>query len=159
MIIIRNAKPEEFESIGKLMVNVYSQLEGFPKESEFPEYYKKLLHVGDFTKKEHTELIVAISNEKKVVGAVVYFSDLKHYGSPGTITTIKNASAFRLLAVDPEEGGKGIGKLLIYECINRAKKHHHKQLLIHSTEYMKLARSMYERLGFSNLNIDIQEQL
>lgn len=31
---IRNAKPDEFEGIGKLLVQVYSQLEGFPKESE-----------------------------------------------------------------------------------------------------------------------------
>ena len=34
---IRNAKPEEFEEIGVLMVEVYSQLEGFPKQSEQPE--------------------------------------------------------------------------------------------------------------------------
>jgi hypothetical protein len=42
---IRNAKPEEFEEIGKLMVQVYSQLDGFPKESEQPNYYKMLANV------------------------------------------------------------------------------------------------------------------
>ncbi len=31
---VRNAKPDEFESIGKLMVSVYSQLEGFPSPLE-----------------------------------------------------------------------------------------------------------------------------
>lgn len=149
MIKIRNAKPEEFNSIGELMVKAYSQLDGFPKPSEFPEYYNKLLHVGILTEKEHAELIVAISNETQVVGAVVYFSDLEQYGSKGTITAIKNASGFRLLAVSPDESGKGIGKLLISECIKRAKQHNHKQLFIHSTESMKIARKMYERIGFS----------
>lgn len=41
---IRNAKPEEFAYVCKLMVKVYSQLEGFPKESEQPEYYRMLLN-------------------------------------------------------------------------------------------------------------------
>ena len=145
---IRNAKPEEFDVVGKLMVKVYSKLEGFPKESEQPDYYNMLLNVGDLTKKENTELLVAIKGEYKVVGAVVYFNDLKNYGSGGTITQIENASGFRLLAVDPKERGKGIGKLLSKECINRAKKLNHKQLFIHSTESMEIARGMYERIGF-----------
>lgn len=146
---IRNAKLEEFEDIGKLMVQVYAQLEGFPNESEQPEYYKTLLNVGDFTNKDNTEILVAISEEHKVVGAVVYFSDLKNYGSGGTITKIKNASGFRLLSVDPRERGKGIGKLLSIECINKAKNRNQNQLFIHSTESMKIAWGMYERLGFS----------
>jgi hypothetical protein len=35
--IVRIAKPIEFEEIGKLLVKVYSQLEGFPKETDQPE--------------------------------------------------------------------------------------------------------------------------
>ncbi len=84
-LIIRNAKPEEFERIGQLMVKVYSQLDGFPTKTEQPEYYKMLLNVGKLTEKEHTELLVAVSNKHKVVGAVVYFSDMSSYGSGGTV--------------------------------------------------------------------------
>lgn len=146
---IRNAKSEEFDSLGRLMVKVYSQLEGFPKESEQPDYYRMLLNIGKLTENENTDLLVAVSDENRVVGAVVYFSDMKSYGSGGTATEIKNASGFRLLAVDPAERGKGIGKLLCKECINRAKKINHNQLFIHSTESMIIARGMYERLGFS----------
>jgi hypothetical protein len=52
--IVRNAKPSEFEEVGRLLVQVYSQLDGFPKESEQPEYYKILANVGEFTKKPET---------------------------------------------------------------------------------------------------------
>lgn len=148
-LTIRNAKPEEFEIAGQLMVKAYSQLEGFPNKPELPEYYDLLLNVGDLTKKEGIELLVAISNEQKVIGAVVYFSDLKNYGSGGTISEVRNASGFRLLAIDTGVRGKGIGKLLSKECISRAKKHNHKHLYIHSTESMEIAWGMYERLGFS----------
>lgn len=145
--IIRNTNFDEFDSIGKLMVNVYSQLEGFPNITEQPEYYQMLLNVGRLTEKDNTEIQVALSDKNKVVGAVVYFSDMKSYGSGGTATQLKNASGFRLLAVDPAKRGKGIGKLLCKECINRAKKLKQNHLYIHSTESMKIAWGMYERMG------------
>lgn len=148
-LIIRNAMPEEFTAIGKLMVDVYSKLDGFPDKSELPSYYDYLANVGNLTQQENTELLTAISSKNKVVGAVVYFNDLKNYGTIGTITKIKNASGFRLLAVDSKEQGKGIGKLLILECIKRTKQRNQKHLYIHSTESMKIAWGMYEKLGFS----------
>ena len=98
---IRNARAEEFETIGKLMVNVYAQLEGFPKPDEQPAYYNMLANIGEFTKKPGTELLVAVSNEERIAGAVVHFSDMQYYGSGGTATREKNAAGFRLLAVDP----------------------------------------------------------
>jgi len=56
-IIIRNAHPTEFKSIGELMVRVYSQVEGFPKQNEQPEYYKLLYNIGELTNKQGTELL------------------------------------------------------------------------------------------------------
>ena len=46
---IRDARPEEFEAIGKLMISVYAQLEGFPTPAEQPSYYEMLANVGAFT--------------------------------------------------------------------------------------------------------------
>ena len=146
-ITIRNAQLTEFKTIGKIMVTAYSQLVGFPKESEQPAYYKMLLNVGNLTKKENTELLVATLNNE-VAGAVVYFSDMKNYGAGGTASSKINASGFRLLAVDPKARGNGIGKLLCIECINRARKLNHKKLFIHSTKSMQVAWGMYEKLGF-----------
>jgi hypothetical protein len=72
--IVRNAKPSEFETIGRLMVEVYSRLEGFPKQTEQPDYYLMLANVGSLTLKPHTELLVAVTPEEKIAGAVVYFA-------------------------------------------------------------------------------------
>ena len=146
--IIRNAVPSEFEKIGKLMVQVYSQLEGFPTELEQPNYYKMLANIGELTNKPETELLVAISSDEKIMGGVVYFSDMQYYGSGGIATKEQNASGFRLLAVDPLARGKGIGKLLINECILKAKDKNHNQVIIHSTMAMQIAWKMYENLGF-----------
>ena len=157
--LVRNAKPGEFEGIGKLMVRVYSQLEGFPKESEQPGYYRMLANIGEFSNKPKTEILVAVSSECKIAGAVIYFSDMKYYGSGGTATREQNASGFRLLAVDPLTRGYGIGKLLVMECIRKAKDKKHSQIIIHTTKAMQTAWKMYENIGFERSgNLDFMQE-
>lgn len=60
------------------MVKVYSQLDGFPKPGEQPEYYRMLANVGELTKRPGTEIVVAEFNSK-IIGAVVFFSDMQYY--------------------------------------------------------------------------------
>jgi len=145
---VRNARVDEFEEIGRLMVQVYSQLEGFPKESDQPEYYKMLANIGAFTDKPGTELLVAVAPDDSIVGGVVYFSDMKYYGAGGTATLEQNTSGFRLLAVGPLIRGHGIGKLLTGECIRKARENKHSRVVIHTTLSMQRAWKMYEGLGF-----------
>jgi GNAT superfamily N-acetyltransferase len=148
MYSVRNAHPDEFENIGKLMVHVYSRLDGFPKESEQPAYYNMLAHVGDLTNKPGTELLIAVAPDNKIGGAVVYFSDMQYYGSGGTATKEQYAAGFRLLAVDPAARGQGIGRILTIECIRKTKDKGLSQVIIHTTMSMQTAWKMYERLGF-----------
>lgn len=152
---VRNAKPSEFMELGKLMVQVYSQLEGFPTANEQPNYYKMLANIGELTNNSKTELLVAVSSDHKIVGGVVYFGDMKYYGSGGIATKEQNASGFRLLAVDSKARGYGIGKLLTNECIKKAIENKQSQIIIHSTKAMQIAWKMYENLGFKrSLDLD-----
>jgi ribosomal protein S18 acetylase RimI-like enzyme len=146
---IRNALESEYSQIGQLMVRVYSQLDGFPKETEQPAYYAMLLNVGELTKKPGTELIIAIDKDNQILGAVVYFSDMKYYGSGGTATQEENSGGFRLLAVENSARGRGIGKSLTQACIQRAKCQNLKQVIIHTTKAMETAWKMYEQIGFN----------
>lgn len=145
---VRNARPSEFAEIGKLMVEVYSRLEGFPKQTEQPDYYLMLANVGSMTLRPQTELLVAVSRENKIAGAVVYFGDMQYYGSGGTATAEQHSAGFRLLAVSPEYRGQGIGKLLTWECIRKAKIQQRVQMIIHTTMAMQSAWKMYEKIGF-----------
>jgi GNAT superfamily N-acetyltransferase len=149
---VRNAHPHEYSAIGKLMVQVYSQLDGFPKESEQPNYYKMLASVGELTASPETEILVAVTSEDNIAGTVVYFGDMKYYGSGGTATQEKNSSGFRLLAVNPDERGQGVGKLLTLECIKKARDKGLQQMIIHTTKAMQTAWKMYEGIGFKRSN-------
>lgn len=146
--IIKEARTDEFAEVGQLMVEVYSQLEGFPKKEEQPNYYNTLANVGDFTLMPEVKLLVALSENDSIDGAVVYFGDMQYYSSGGIATQEKNAAGFRLLAVSHRARGKGIGKLLSNYCIDLAKSQKQEQLIIHSTKAMQIAWNMYEKLGF-----------
>jgi DNA-binding MarR family transcriptional regulator/GNAT superfamily N-acetyltransferase len=145
---VRNAKKEEFERIGELLVEVYSALKGFPKIDEQSEYYDMLRNVGALTQNPNIEILVAVSELGHIGGAVVYFNDMKDYGSGGTATQEKNACGFRLLGVDANTRGYGLGKILTKYCIEKGLKSTSKTMVIHTTNSMKLAWGMYERLGF-----------
>ncbi|UOY06814.1 bifunctional helix-turn-helix transcriptional regulator/GNAT family N-acetyltransferase [Muricauda sp. SCSIO 64092] len=146
--IVRNAKETEFERIGELLVEVYSALSGFPKKEEQPQYYEMLRNVGKLTENKNVELLAAVSEQGNIGGAVVYFNDMKDYGSGGTATQEKNACGFRLLGVDAKTRGLGIGKMLTEYCVEKGKKSNAETMVIHTTKSMKTAWKMYERLGF-----------
>ena len=71
---IREIKKEEFVLLGQLMIDVYSNLDGFPSQEEQPGYYKMLANIGNFTEKKEAKVLVALSVDKELVGGVVYFS-------------------------------------------------------------------------------------
>lgn len=158
--VIREARPEEFDSLGRLLAAVYAGLEGFPGPEEQPAYYDMLTHIGRMAEKPGSKLLIATA-EGRILGGVVYFADMAQYGSGGTATAERNASGFRLLAVGPEARGKGVGRALVQRCIELAREQGHAQVIIHTTGVMKVAWGMYEQMGFErSLDLDfVQGQL
>ena len=54
----------------------------------------------------------------------------------------------RLLAVAPSARGQGIGAALMQECVSRARQSGAPVLTLHTTDWMKSAVRIYERMGF-----------
>jgi GNAT superfamily N-acetyltransferase len=148
MTTVRNAKPEEHAAIGQLMVNVYSALPGFPSPAAMPGYYQMLAQVGLLTEKPEAEILVAVDAEETLAGALVYFGNMSHYGTPSTATQQTRAAGFRFLAVDASFQGKGIGRQLAEACIAKAKQSGKASLIIHTTAYMQTAQRLYQHMGF-----------
>ena len=147
-ISIREILPEECEELGKLLVEVYSQLEGFPGLDDQPSYYKMLENIGLFRHRKRTKILVAISADNELLGGVVYFGDMSEYGSGGIATSIQNASGFRLLGVSPRARGLGVGKKLTMACIDQARQEKNSEVILHTTKSMQVAWSLYEKIGF-----------
>jgi len=146
---IREARPEEFEALGSLLVDVYASLDGFPKPDEQPRYYALLANIGEFTRKPQVQLLVALDEGDRLLGGVVYFGDMAHYGSGGSAGTLTDASGIRLLGVAAAARGRGVGRALTEACIQRARERGHARVVLHTTRAMQVAWGMYERLGFA----------
>lgn len=145
---IRDILPHEHSALGKLMVDVYSTLEGFPSPRDQPQYYEMLANIGSFTLKPAVRVLVALSSSSQLLGGVVYFGDMREYGSGGIATRELSAGGIRLLGVRPELRGRGVGRALTVACIELARQQRHRQVVLHTTQAMQIAWSMYERLGF-----------
>ena len=145
---IREILPNEYELLGQLMIDIYSNLDGFPSPNEQPRYYEMLASIGNFNEQKDTKVLVALSAKKELIGGVVYFSDMAGYGSGGTAPAEKNTSGIRLLGVDSRSRGAGVGKALSNACIKMARDSGHAQVILHTTQVMQAAWGLYESLGF-----------
>lgn len=146
-LTIRDIEPAEFTVLGELLARVYAALPGFPSPQEQPAYYEMLRHIGQFTERPATQVLVALA-DGSLLGGVVYFGDMAQYGSGGIATTVPNAAGIRLLAVDPDSRGLGVGKALTAACIELARRQMRAEVVLHTTKAMQIAWAMYEKLGF-----------
>lgn len=146
---IRDILPDEHHVLGQMMVEVYSHLDGFPKPTEQPAYYEMLANIGSFATQPHCRVLVAEVPAEGLLGGVVYFGDMRWYGSGGTATQEANASGIRLLGVTPRARGRGIGRQLSIKCIELAREAGHENVVLHTTQPMRAAWALYEDLGFA----------
>ena len=58
------------------------------------------------------------------------------------------APELRLLAVAPDARGRGVGMALVRECVRRAERAGASALGLHTSESLRAAIRMYERMGF-----------
>lgn len=147
-LTIRDARPDEFTAIGRLLVEVYSGLAGFPTPAEQPQYYELLENIGRLTEKPQARLLVALTKQGELAGGIAYFGDMAHYGSGGIATRVTNASGIRLLGVSNRHRILGAGRALTQACIELARKARHVEVILHTTQAMPIAWRLYESLGF-----------
>lgn len=147
-LAIHDLQPSEAAALGRLLVAVYSSLPGFPTPTEQPGYYAMLADIGRFAERPAARVLVAHTPEGALAGGVVYFGDMAQYGSGGMATQITGASGIRLLGVAPQHRGLGAGKALTQACIDLARAQGHGAVILHTTESMRIAWGLYERLGF-----------
>ncbi|MDX1442943.1 MAG: GNAT family N-acetyltransferase [Gammaproteobacteria bacterium] len=147
-MIVRDIREDEAVELGRLMVDVYSALEGFPNPSEQPQYYELLENVATMAERPDTRVLVAVTDDGLLAGGVVYFADMSQYGSGGSATSVTNASGLRLLAVSPAFRGQGVGRRLTEACIALGREQRHAEVILHTTASMEPAWKMYERMGF-----------
>lgn len=74
--------------------------------------------------------------------------DGKNIGSVMLVDAGNRVSQMRLLLVEPQFRGKGIGKRLIQECIDFSKRNGYKKIRLWTQKNLDAARHLYRKAGF-----------
>lgn len=127
------------EAINKLAISAFQQY-----QHEYEDWTAFSSRLGKMaTMAEYAELIVA-TVDGRIAGAVTYVGP----GKEKAPFFSREWPILRMLVVDPEFRGMGIGRALAQECIRRAVRDNAPLIALHTSHIMKVALSLYERMGF-----------
>jgi ribosomal protein S18 acetylase RimI-like enzyme len=137
---VEPARPEDYPRIAELTVGVYVD-GGLATPAYAPE-----LADGE-GRASRSELLVVRDTAGRVVGSVA----LVLAGDFGNVTASDAEAAFRMLVVDLDVQGQGVGRLLVTECLERARAAGKRRMVLSTDPLMTAAHRLYERLGFTRL--------
>ena len=140
--VVREAEPGEFTAVGWLTELAY-RADGHLDDE--PDYAATLRDAA--SRASQAELLVAADHDGgDVLGTVTYCP----VGSPlRELAVHADQAEFRMLAVDPAARGRGVGRLLVQSCLDRARRESARELVICSMPSMASAHRLYGSLGFA----------
>ena len=145
---IRLALPEELSRLGNLVADAYAALPGMPSPEEQPGYYAMVRDAPARARNPAIQIVAAVASDGELLGSADLITEMAHYGSGGTASGRTGAAGIRLLAVAPTARGRGVGRALTHDCIQRARVLGRSSVVLHTTRAMETAWRMYEQLGF-----------
>lgn len=142
-VVLRDARDEDRAAVRALTVQAYAEFERVMEPSAWAELEETIRHTVDG--ESDAQRIVA-EHDGRIVGGVMLFP-------PATATYGGSVEApprpeLRMLAVSPEARGMGIGRLLVDECVRRARASGATELGLHTSKSLETAIRMYLRMGF-----------
>jgi ribosomal protein S18 acetylase RimI-like enzyme len=137
---VEPARPGDFPRIADLTVRVYID-GGLASEG----YATQLADVAG--RATRSDLLVVRDDDGVVVGSVAMVLG----GDFAEVTESADEAGFRMLVVDPGAQGQGIGRMLVAECLDRARAAGKRRVVISTGSYMTAAQRLYERMGFVRL--------
>ena len=92
-------------------------------------------------------------------GGQVFFA-VENQTTIGTVAMIKSSEhMFELAKMTVKEGyrGNGIANILMNKCINFAKQNNAKEIFLISNDSLTIARNLYDKYGFKEVDLDSQK--
>ena len=141
---IRDARPSDRDAIVAVTLSAYQ--ESALSLPEVWEGYRRNI-LTTLASPEAAEQIVA-ETSGQLVGSVLLYPGHTLVARPGGAATLHPWPEVRLLAVAPGARGQGVGAALMLECVGRGRHTGARALTLHTTDVMRAAMRLYERLGF-----------
>jgi len=143
---VREAHPEEHSEAGEVTALAYREFVR-PNDADWEEYLERIADVG--ARATRTTILVAVEDER-ILGTATL--ELDERVEPEDDPTLAPEEAhIRMLGVHPDARRRGVAKLLMAACFDRARERGKTRMTLHTTHRMQAAQTMYEGLGFRRL--------
>lgn len=143
--ILRDAKLQDRQAIQDVTLGAYQEYATMLPTEGWEEYRQNILET--LAEVTPAEQIVA-ERDGEILGTVLLYPAGQVMELPDRSTFTRQFPEVRLLAVAPAARGLGLGHALMRECIARARRAGVHALALHTTDLMRVAMEMYERMGF-----------
>jgi GNAT superfamily N-acetyltransferase len=141
-VVVRDAREDELDAAAAVMLAAYEEYVPPGVTGPLLAYRRE---IGDVRSRLGEATLIVAEVTGRIAGAVTYYPDAtREPNAPWPA----DWAVFRLLAVHPDARGLGLGRRLTEECIGRARAAGRAAVGLHTTEFMAIARAMYERMGF-----------
>jgi ribosomal protein S18 acetylase RimI-like enzyme len=143
-LIVRAALPGEYPDAGRITAEGYHADDLLRRpDGLIDNKYEARLADADRRARE-AELMVAV-DDGKVLGTVTWCPPTSPLRE---LATRPDQAEFRMLAVAPAGRRRGVGRALVYACLDRARAESMHEVLLSSLPQMTAAHALYREFGF-----------
>jgi ribosomal protein S18 acetylase RimI-like enzyme len=143
-VSIREAVPEDYEELARLMTAAYQEFAEILGE-DWEGYRDDLADVARRAT-EGTQLVAETAG--RMVGTVTYYPPQDQTHADEWSWWPKGFAYLRALGVHPEARGRGVGRALTVACLERARADGAAGVALNTVSLMTAATALYEGLGF-----------
>jgi GNAT superfamily N-acetyltransferase len=140
---VRPARPEEYQETGRVTALAYRE---FADSDSWDRYLELIADVGA---RADIALVLAAFEDGRVLGSATLELDRRIEDDDPALPP--EQAEIRMLGVDPDRRGRGVARALMDACFAWAARAGKTRMLLHTTQRMKVAREMYEAMGFERL--------
>ncbi|MCF2446124.1 GNAT family N-acetyltransferase [Dyadobacter sp. CY345] len=140
---IRTATEKDIPQLQKLGLNAYGQFETVLTNDNWIKLHSILLSEKTYPELLSKSTCFVWEENNEIIGMAFFISK----GNPTDIFH-EDWSYLRMVGVNTEHTGKGIGRKLMQLCIDHARQTGEKFIALHTSEFMNAARHIYESMGF-----------
>ena len=140
---IRVVGPEEYDAVGDLTVEAYREFVPDEPSAGWEDYLHSLHDVRGRAVK--TVVLAAFDGGVPVGTATI---EMEHTLGDDDEEVPEGTAILRMLGVAPGARGRGVGRELVEETIDRARRAGKHTLLLRTTHRMQVAQAMYRSMGF-----------
>jgi ribosomal protein S18 acetylase RimI-like enzyme len=143
---VREVRPEEHAEAGRVTAEAYREFV-HPGDDDWERYLERIADVR--ARAGRTTILVAVERGR-VLGSLTLELDgrVRDEDDEEHRPLEPGEAHIRMLGVDPEARARGVARALMAESEARARAAGKTFVTLNTTQRMKAARAMYERLGY-----------